>query len=109
MQKDQTNSYEFVQSIGLRKCFSSCPAMAWSPGGRIDRKYTDLSQEIFVIDMLRAFKWSSKHRRKHVLQPLQLYGDLRFYLHGHRLRYVNIIKGPGPIRKVQTYILFEII
>ena len=35
----------------------------------------DLSQEIFAIDMLRALKSSLKHRRKHVLRPLQLYGD----------------------------------
>ena len=33
----------------------------------------DISQEIFGIDMLRALKFSSKHRRKHVLRPLQLY------------------------------------
>ena len=35
----------------------------------------DLSQEIFVIDMLRALKSSLEHRRKHVLRSLQLYGD----------------------------------
>ena len=35
----------------------------------------DLSQEIFAIGMLRALKSSLKHRRKHVLRPLQLYGD----------------------------------
>ena len=35
----------------------------------------DLSQEIFAVDMLRASKSSLKHRRKHVLRPLQLYGD----------------------------------
>ena len=35
----------------------------------------DLSQEIFEIDMLRSLKSSSKHHRKHVLRPLQLYGD----------------------------------
>ena len=35
----------------------------------------DLSQEIFAIDMLRALKSSLKHRCKHVLRPLQLYGD----------------------------------
>ena len=35
----------------------------------------DLSQETFAIDMLRALKSSLKHRRKHVLRPLQLYGD----------------------------------
>ena len=35
----------------------------------------DLSQKIFAIDMLRALKSSLKHRRKHVLRPLQLYGD----------------------------------
>ena len=35
----------------------------------------DISQEIFSIDVLRALKSSLKHRRKHVLRPLQLYGD----------------------------------
>ena len=35
----------------------------------------DISQEIFSIDMLRALESSLKHRRKHVLCPLQLYGD----------------------------------
>ena len=35
----------------------------------------DLSQEIFAIDMLRALKSSLKQRHKHVLRPLQLYGD----------------------------------
>ena len=35
----------------------------------------DVSQEIFAMDMLKALKSSLKHRRKHVLQPLQLYGD----------------------------------
>ena len=35
----------------------------------------DLSQEIFAINMLRSLKSSLKHRRKHVLRPLQLYGD----------------------------------
>ena len=32
----------------------------------------DLLQEIFAIDMLRA---ALKYSRKHVLRPLQLYGD----------------------------------
>ena len=35
----------------------------------------DLSQETFAIDMSRALKSSLMHRRKHVLRPLQLYGD----------------------------------
>ena len=35
----------------------------------------DISQEIFSIDLLRALTSSLKHRRKHVLWPLQLYGD----------------------------------
>ena len=41
----------------------------------------DLSQEIFAIDMLRALKSSLKHRRKHVLRPLQLYGDKTLVFH----------------------------
>ena len=43
--------------------------------GSNDRKYIDLSQKIFAIDMLRALKSSLKHRRKHILRSLQLYGD----------------------------------
>ena len=35
----------------------------------------DVSQEIFAIDILKALKSSLKHHRKHVLRPLQLYGD----------------------------------
>ena len=35
----------------------------------------DLSQEIFVINVLRILKSSLKHCRKHVLRSLQLYGD----------------------------------
>ena len=38
----------------------------------------DLSQEIFAVDVLRIFKTSLKHRRKHVLRSLQLYGDQAF-------------------------------
>ena len=34
-----------------------------------------LSQEIFAIDILTALKSSLKHRRKHVLRWLRLYGD----------------------------------
>ena len=35
----------------------------------------DISQEIFSIDTLTALKSSLKHRPKHVLRSLQLYGD----------------------------------
>ena len=35
----------------------------------------DVSEEIFATDMLKALKSSLKHRRKHVLRPLQLCGD----------------------------------
>ena len=34
-----------------------------------------ISQEIFVIDVLRALKSSLEQCRKHVLRSLQLYGD----------------------------------
>ena len=36
---------------------------------------SDISQEIFSIDMLTALKSSLKHRRKHVLRSFRLYGD----------------------------------
>ena len=42
----------------------------------------DISQEIFSIAMLTALKSSLKHRRKHVLRSLQLYG-------GQALIYLN--------------------
>ena len=35
----------------------------------------DVSQEIFAINVLRILKSSLKHRRKHVLRPIKLYGD----------------------------------
>ena len=35
----------------------------------------NLSQAIFAIDMLTALKSSLKHRRKHSLRWLRLYGD----------------------------------
>ena len=35
----------------------------------------DLSPEIFVIDIMTALRSSLKHRRKHVLRSLRLYGD----------------------------------
>ena len=35
----------------------------------------DLSQEILAISGLTALKASLKHRRKHVLRLLQLFGD----------------------------------
>ena len=35
----------------------------------------DLSQEILAIDVLTALKSSLKHRRKHILRLLRLYGD----------------------------------
>ena len=35
----------------------------------------DPSQEILAIDVLKTLKSSLKHRRKHILQLLQLYGD----------------------------------
>ena len=33
----------------------------------------DVSRDIFAMDMLKALKSSLKHRRKHVLRPLQLW------------------------------------
>ena len=38
----------------------------------------DISQEIFLIDMLKALKSSLKHRRKHVLRSFRLYGNHAF-------------------------------
>ena len=35
----------------------------------------NISQEILSVDMLTALKSSLKHRRKHALRSLQLYGD----------------------------------
>ena len=35
----------------------------------------DISQEIFSIDTLTAFKSSLKHRRTELLRSFQLYGD----------------------------------
>ena len=35
----------------------------------------DLSQEVLAIDMLAALKSTLKHRRKHVLRWLRLFGD----------------------------------
>ena len=46
--------------------------MVWSRYGS-NIVNIDLSQEIFAIDMLRSLEFSLKHRRKHVLRPLQLY------------------------------------
>ena len=52
----------------------------------------DISQEIFSIDMLTALKSSLKHHHKHVLRPLQLYGDqaLDSSASGARVNYVLI-------------------
>ena len=57
--------------MGLRTCFSSCPAMAWS----LMITSIDVSKEMFSMDMLKALKSSLKHHRKHALRPLQQYGD----------------------------------
>ena len=54
----------------------------------------DLSQEIFVINVLRILKSSLKHRRKYVLQSLQLYGDQALEVTEQRPmnnEYVNIM------------------
>ena len=50
----------------------------------------DLSQEIFAINVLRTLISSLKHRRKHVLRSLQLYGDQA--LDKCRLRMPNLKK-----------------
>ena len=50
--------------------------MAWSPCGSNDRKYLSLTRNIcnrYVEGLI--LKSSLKHRRKHVLRPLQLCGD----------------------------------
>ena len=48
----------------------------------------DLSQELFAVNMLRTLKSSLKHRRKHVLRSLQLYGDqaLKFFKRGNNMK-----------------------
>ena len=48
----------------------------------------DLSQELFAVNMLRTLKSSLKHRRKHVLRSLQLYGDqaLEFFKRGNKMK-----------------------
>ena len=55
----------------------------------------DLSEEIFAIDLLRALKSSLKNRRKHVLGPLQLYGD-------QALSYTN-----GAFRHIMTQLIYS--
>ena len=65
----------------------------------------DLSQEIFAVDMLRALKSSLKHRRIHVLRPLQLYGDQalsnRTIMHQFSKTLVNSKIYPSELLSVQ--------
>ena len=48
-----------------------------------------ISQEIFAIVMLRILKSSLKHRRKHVLPSLQLYGDQALRVSSLILKFVS--------------------
>ena len=59
----------------------------------------DISQEIFSIDMLRALESSLKHRRKHVLCPLQLYGDQAL------LRVWSCLRSPALSQVYVTHVL----
>ena len=62
----------------LANMFLNSPDMAWF---RIlcccnhHQSTIDLSEEILAIDELTALKSSLKHRRKHFLRLLRLYGD----------------------------------
>ena len=50
--------------------------MVWSPYLFTDDKYSfDLSHEIVTTDVFTALKSSFKHRCKHILRSLRLYGD----------------------------------
>ena len=64
----QNHNYMFAVT------FLSCPGMDWSPY-RCNGPRNDLSQETFAIDIMTAFRYSLKHRRKHVLRSLRPYGE----------------------------------
>ena len=65
---------KILLALAEDRCELSCTDIVWSLNFCNDPSF-DISQEIFSIDVLRALKSSLKLCRKHVLRPLQLYGD----------------------------------
>ena len=61
----------------------------------------DVSQEIFVMDILKALKSSFKHHHKHVLRLLQLYGDQTLKSGSHSSATIGDCKTKNVIEFVQ--------
>ena len=70
----------------------------------------DISREIFSIDMLTALKSSLKHRRKHVLRSLQLYGDQALiYLNCKRKTLVYSLRYAVLLVKKQYTVMWQVL